>query len=666
MNVRVKIRLLALGLLLLAVRCAIAQQANGAMFAVSDGKGQISLLWFPPASQWPGGGWRLTDSTGQILAPKIGMADETTLQQLSVEDADAVRRLPGVLANSDTSPKRMQLFNIIGLRALTDLAYAQALGISKTLQDIAPGSRTYSVQGLDASGNPNGVQLTSPAVDAGVATALPPSPDGVQIKSDERGVLLSWPPPVVNQQLPAIAYVVERDGSGQVGAAVSAKPVVPGVKWDPKIPLLLDPNAPPNEMLTYRVYCIDAFGRRSNPASIRIFFPDYHALEPPQPVTATSDAGKVTVSWPVDQKPDLAGFIVERAFLYDGPYEALTAQAVPAGTSQYEDDGVRAGTSYYYRVRAVNSRGDLGGPSAAAVVVAKGTGTPPKVDGLAVDAGQTRVRLTWKPVGFPVAGYFVERRAVASAGAAEQWARLNARVTPEPLYDDMLGMTSDVTMEYHVLAVGFDNAEGTPSDSVHAVVPDRSIPEPPSITAASGADGKSQIGFTPALPAARSVQFLVLRSGSEADLGVVIGDPLAGDTREFTDLYVSPGERYWYRLVAVGANGNRSDPTQAVAIRVGSPQLPPPAAPTASYTTDPFPHIALQFAAPPAGLNLIVERQDAQSDAWIRIAGPLAQQNANDNNVPASGSASYRISYVSADGKVGPASPVATVSSPGK
>ena len=315
------------------------------------------------------GGWKLTDSTGQTLAPKIGMADETALQGLSVEDADAVRRLPGVLANPDTSPKRMQLFNIIGLRALTDPAFARALGIAWTLQNVSPGSRTYSVQGLDASGNPSGVQLTSPAVDAGVATALPPSPDGVQIKSDERGVLLSWPPPVVNQQLPAIAYVVERDGGGQTGAAVAAKPVVPGVKWDPKIPLLLDPNAPPNEMLTYRVYCVDAFGRRSNPASIRIFFPDYHALEPPQPVTATSDTGKVTVSWPATQKPNLAGYVVERAFLFDGPYEALTAQALPAGTSQYEDDGVRAGTSYYYRVRAVNSRGDLGGPSAAAVVV---------------------------------------------------------------------------------------------------------------------------------------------------------------------------------------------------------------------------------------------------------------------------------------------------------
>jgi hypothetical protein len=663
---RLKFRSVLAVVILLAVRNAFAQQANGAMFAVSDGKGQISLLWFPPASQWPGGGWKLTDSAGQTLAPKISMADETTLQGLSVEDADAVRRLPGVVTNPDASPKRMQLFNIIGLRALTDPAYARALGIAWTVQNVAPGSKTYKVQGLDASGNPSVVQLTSPAVDAGVATALPPSPDGVQIKSDERGVLLSWPPPVVNQQLPAIAYVVERDGGGQNGAAVTAKPVVPGVKWDPKIPLLLDRNAPPNEMLTYRVYCVDAFGRRSNPASIRIFFPDFHALEPPQPVTATSDTGRVIVSWPADQKPNLAGYIVERAFLFDGPYEALTAQAVPAGTTQYEDDGVRGGTSYYYRVRAVNSRGDLGDPSTAAVVVAKGSGSPPKVDGLVADAGQTRVRLTWKAVDFPVAGYFVERRVIASVGAAEQWARLNARVTPEPLYDDMVGMTSDVSMEYHVLAVGFDNAEGMPSNSVRVVVPDHSIPEPPSITGASGAGGKSQISFTPALPAARSAQFLVLRSGSEADLGVVVGDPLPGDARQFTDLYVSPGEKYWYRLVAVGANGNRSDPTQAVALRVGSPELPTPAAPTASYSIDPFPHVALQFAAPPAGVNVIVERQDAQSDAWIRIAGPIAQQTANDNNVPPSGSVSYRISYVSADGKVGPASPVATVSVPGK
>lgn len=659
-----KIRLL-LVVLLLAVRSTVAQQASGAIFAVSDGKGQISLLWIPPPSQWPAGGWKLSDSTGQTLTAKIAMADETTLQALPVEDADAIRRLPGVLTTPDTSKKRAQLFNIVGLRALTDPAYARALGIAWTGQNVAAGSRTYTVVGLDASGNPSGMQLTSPAVDASVATALPPSPDGVQTQSDERGVLLSWPPPAENRQLPAIAYVVERDGGGQTGAAVTAKPIVPGVKWDAKIPLLLDSNAPPNEMLTYRVYCVDAFGRRSEPASIKIFFPDYHALEPPQPVTAASGVGKIVVSWPAAQKPNLAGYLVERAMLFDGPYEALQAQALPAGSSQFEDDGVLGGTTYYYRVRAVNSRGDLGTPSTPAEAQAKNPGGPPKVDGLAADAGQTRVRLTWKPVEFPVAGYFVERR-VASGGSAEQWVRMNARVTPEPLFDDMLGGTSDVTFEYHVLAVAYDNAEGAPSNSVQVVVADKSIPEPPSITASSGEDGKAQISFVPALPLERTIQFLVLRSGSEKDLGVVIGDPLTADARQFTDLYVSPHESYWYRLVAVGKNGNRSDPTEPVVIRVGSPQMAAPAAPTASYTTDPYPHIALQFPLPPAGLNVIVERQDGQSDAWIRIAGPMSAQSAVDNKVPASGSASYRISYVSADGKVGPASPSTPVAAPGK
>ena len=236
----VKIRLLVIALLLFGVKQMLAQQANGAMFAVSNGKGQISLLWFPPPSQWPAGGWKLIDSTGQTLAPKIAMADENALQALSVEDADAIRRMPSVLATRDASPKRAQLFNIVGLRAMIDPAYAKAIGISWTLQNVPAGSRTYSVQGIDVGGSPSGPLLTSPAVDSHVPTALPPSPDGLQSKTDERGVLLSWAPPTENRQLPAIAYVIERDGGGQNGAAVTAKPIVPGVKWDPKIPLALD------------------------------------------------------------------------------------------------------------------------------------------------------------------------------------------------------------------------------------------------------------------------------------------------------------------------------------------------------------------------------------------------------------------------------------------
>jgi hypothetical protein len=82
--------------------------------------------------------------------------------------------------------------------------------------------------------------------------------------------------------------------------------------------------------------------------------------------------------------------------------------------------------------------------------------------------------------------------------------------------------------------------------------------------------------------------------------------------------------------------------------------------------------VVLQFHPPPAGLTLIVERQDQTSDdqtrndrtnnGWIRIAGPMTAQTATDNHVPASASLGYRISYVSADGKIGPASTVVTIS----
>jgi hypothetical protein len=166
----------------------------------------------------------------------------------------------------------------------------------------------------------------------------------------------------------------------------------------------------------------------------------------------------------------------------------------------------------------------------------------------------------------------------------------------------------------------------------------------------------------------------------------VIGDPLPGNSRQFTDLYVSPGEKYWYRLVAVDKNGNRSDPTRPVALRVGSPQIPAPTAPIAKYASTPYPHVVVQFQPPPSGLSLIVERQiqssliqagedqtgksqpgtDPTKNGWIRIAGPMTGQTITDNTLPQSASAAYRIAYATAEGTVGPASPAVTVANPDK
>lgn len=639
----------------LAVAAATAQENSGTIFAASDGKGHVSLFWFPPTSQWPAGGWKLSDSTGQVLVPQIKMGESMALDALSVEDRDTIQRLSSVFAAPDSSPQRKNLIAILSLRAFSEPNFARALGLSWTLDNAAPGGRTYKVEGLDAAGKTI-VPMTSSAVDSAQPSALPPAPDSVQARVDRDGVSLFWNPPADNRQRSVIAYAIERDGGGQSAAPVIAKPAVVGLRWDPKRPLVVDRNAPANEMLTYRVFSVDVFGRRSEGSSIRIFFPDFHALEPPDPVTANAEAGTVVVSWKAGNKPNLAGYVVERALLHDGPYEALAAQPLPPSIAQYEDDEVRGGTTYYYRVRAVNSRGDLGTPSAAAAAQPKNPSGPPKVEGLAADVGQTRVRLTWKPVAYPLSGYFIERRAITGLAQAENWVRLNSHVTPEPQYDDYLGLTSDTKMEYRILAVAFDNAEAPPSDVVQVLIADRSLPAEPSITATSGADGKVNISFEPASPPEKTAQFLVLRSGRADDLGVVIGDPLLASARTFTDLYVSAGTSYWYRLVAVDKNGNRSDPTRPVVVRVGPPVISKPAPPSLQVVSTPYPHVALQFAQLPAGFKVIVERQDQPDGPWLRIAGPMLASAASDNSAPPSKNSAYRISYVAANGAVGPPS----------
>src|SRR5262249_58578220 len=123
-----------------------------------------------------------------------------------------------------------------------------------------------------------------------------------------------WEPRVAEtRQLPVIGYAVERDGT-----AVTSKPVVVGTHFDAKSSLVLDRAAPPNEMLSYQVFSVDVFGRRSEPGSIRFFFPDFRALVPPDPVAAAPAAGKVVVSWKSKLKANLSGWVVERAYLESG------------------------------------------------------------------------------------------------------------------------------------------------------------------------------------------------------------------------------------------------------------------------------------------------------------------------------------------------------------
>ncbi len=635
------------------------EEAKGALFAASNGKGQIQLLWIPPLGQWPHGGWQIADGQGKVVVERVTFADPEAMKALNEKDAAQLNKLAVDFRSASTPQKQAAVLGIVGLRAMSDPAFARAAGLAWTLNDVPHGTRSYRVTGLGASGQPTAVVLASAPVDSSLATPLPPSPPNIRAEVQKGGVQLFWSPVPQDRKLPVIGYWVER-GNGPQVTAVLDKPIIRGIQWNTKIPGIVDERAPTEAQVAYRIYSLDLFGRKSAAAETTVFVPDLNALVPPEPVSASAQVGKNVIQWTPLRNPNTVGYVVERANLSTGPYETLTAKGVSATTSTYQDTDVRGGTSYYYRIRSVGPRGDLGRPSHSAQAQPMNVGKPPRPANLKADAGSSRVRLTWDAVKFPVAGYLVQRKN-PSLGPTAPWSQLNSRVTAEPLYDDYYGLNTSGKLLYRIIAVGFDNQESSPGEEVEAALAGQVSPPTPHILGADGSGGKIVLSFSPALPAEKTAQFLVLRGGTHEDAGLVIGDPLPAAARSFEDTHVQAGQDYWYRLVALDTNGNRSDPSQAAVIRVGTPALPAAPAPAVAYSASPFPHMKISFPQPPAGLGVVVQRRAKLEASWLTLTGPAVATEALDAN-PLTGEVLYRIVYQAEDGAQGPPTNPVTVS----
>ncbi|MEQ6903854.1 LamG-like jellyroll fold domain-containing protein, partial [Nocardioides sp. YIM 152588] len=179
--------------------------------------------------------------------------------------------------------------------------------------------------------------------------------------------------------------------------------------------------------------------------------PDTTAPTAPSALTATAvGPARVDLSW--DAATDdvaVAGYRVERC---TGAGCTDFAQvAAPTGTT-YSDTGLSAGTTYVYRVRAVDTAGNVGGASGvvSAVTASPDTTAPSAPSGLAATAsGPTTVDLTWDAATDDVAvtGYRVER--CTGAGCTD-FTQVGA---PGGVGFGDAGLSADTVYRYRVRAV---------------------------------------------------------------------------------------------------------------------------------------------------------------------------------------------------------------------
>jgi hypothetical protein len=642
--------------------CAGIAVADDKIIGASLGGRVVELLWVPEDLSWPAGGWRLerigADGAAKLVKDKVGPGlDRQALGKLPAAERRGIDSFAGKLRDGTlTDNEREAADTIFVIAAILKPDHGRALGLRYRESNVPNGVVRYRLTALDADGNEIR-NVESATVDTRQRTPLPPTPEEARADIAGEGVVVSWNAPPVSEVAPVAGYRLLRV-DGNKATNLTPELLLKGKAVERVI--YLDREASRDRALTYVLTSVDLFGRVSAPVRIPLPLGEIARAIAPEGLSGEAGVESAALSWSAVRHPGVRGYALERSLFAGGPYEVVTPSGLELGVLAYSDEGLRAASTYYYRVRVFDAEGNLGRPSLPVRVVPLSSGRPGAPADLKAEAGRTRVELTWAEPEKPVAGYFVYRRLKDE----REWKRLNGVVTPETLYYDRFepGAFSSAELLYRVQAIGYDDAEGAFSREVRVAVADTALPSVPRIVDASGEGGVATLHFALGDASAKGARFIVLRSAAEDSLPEPVGEPVAAEESEYVDSAVEAGASYWYRVVALDAAGNRSDESDSVIVTVFPGDLPKPPKPAVAYRARPFPYVALTLRNLPEKLTAMVEAR-ADGGKWLIVAGPLgASGTVNLTQLPESASAiEYRVYYLAANGARGGASEPVTV-----
>lgn len=620
---------------------ATAQERETQVAATSDGRGGILVIWGAPDNVLPAAGFRVVrTANGQSTTLFDGRRpgdDEEAMARLSAGDQKAVASLRG----------KRQPLGLLMATAVGNFDFARALGLA--LRDANPpaGRVNYTVEGVG----------TSRAVSVTDAPAAPQPPSDLEANVTRDGVTIGAkkPAPAAVESTAVTYYLYRAPAASQNWTRVSPRPVIPG-----NVLVLVD-DAPPavETNFVYAVTSRNVFGIESaQSAPALVFVPDFAALDAPKNVTAAASPGSVRVTWEKESNPNTAGFVVYRAPNVGGPYTRLTQRPVTA--REFVDATTRPGTSNYYQVASVNTRGEEGGPSLPSVTLAIAAKPPAAPADVTAERKTGRILLRWTaPESQDLQGYRVER----DAGDGE-WTIITPTPATDARFDDRLPVGVIGVMKYRVSAVGMDGQVSAPSTVVTVPLPRAHAPATPEITSISGMNGRVVVEWRPTGERGEATHYLVLRSTAKQDEGVIVSPAqIAHPAVRFTDTRVTAGSRYYYRVVAFDAAANRSAASEPAAVHVGAPELPALAAPQLRYEAKPYPRVVAAFKLPPDFDGRVVLERRSPSGNWTVVTAPSAEGATQlIDTRPVSGARSaYRLVTVGANGSIGGVSGVTEI-----
>ena len=645
---------------LIAIAASLAAQERRPpnIVVIVDAQRGALVRWSMPQGAFPPGGFQLARVSANGASRIVATLRPGDLAQAPALSPDRQKTASDFLALLNDASKLTgeQAENArmaIQFAVASDPDLAAFLGLSYEDREAPRGETvTYVVSRVDAAGRAGTFASAAPTVIT--PTRLPDPPQDLRAEVAREGVAFFWsPPPVAAGTARAVTYEIrKREGARMV--LVTPRPVLRVTSPDADFAGVVDAHPAVESTNAYTITSLDLFGRRGPESKpLEVFAPDFSALDPPTSVIASSLQGNALVTWQAPTNANRKGWKVVRSTQPDGIGPILTT--VPTTDPRLVDSGVAAGTTYYYRVTAVNRRDEEGKPRLSPAVSIRSARPPAAPTALAATVKTGRVIVTWTPSADVVAGYQVER-----SPDGREWTLLTSIAGSEPRYVDAIPSDTTGTLQYRVIAWARDDTPSAASTPLVVTLPDHNPPATPILQSIDGTGGTITLRFLARGGAGDATQYVVLRGDAEDEPGIVVGSGLLGNgTQTFVDSEVLAGGLYFYRLVAVDAAGNRSDPNDPPnAIRAASPPLTKPAPPKVRLDLKPFRRVAIDIPpSPNASVLYGIERRT--SDArWEWIQGPLpaTTTRAFDNTPPKSGIVAYRIVAISIDGTPGPAS----------
>ncbi len=629
------------------------------IWTYSDGKGSIKVFWLP-GKTWSRGGWRLEkiqNGKTVLLGDKIFPGyNKKALGRLSAKKIKQIKKLSTQIKSGKIKNQMANLAKFVfGANAASDLDFGLALGLRYNDNSKSKGARFYRISAL----NKNGKVIAwakSKSINPYKKSKPPMSISKLKATVKLDGVSLAWAKPKLDKDNPVIGYSIQRvDPDGSVENLTDKTLIVAQNVFKNRSSIITDRNAPVEKTVKYRVYSVGFFANKSKPIEIKVFVEDLSALMSPENILIKNGKEKAYLSWSKNPSPYCAGYLIERSFLSKGPYTVLTPKGLMQDTTKFTDKNLRAGTAYYYRIRSINTRGKIGSPSYAKMAVPTSTSLPPVITGLKADVGVSEIKLAWDKPKTDVAGYLVYRR----PNGAKKWSQLNNYVIPDEFYEDSYSASTYGAFDYRIVTVGNDTAQSRPSKPVHVELIDSISPNPPYITNIDTSGGDVKISFKAAPPYNDIDYFLLIRSVSPDDAGLVIGDKIPKTKHQIVDKFVKYGQRYWYRLVAVDKSGNRSNFSQSRTVVAQNPPIPIPKAPKLTYIDKPIPHIEIKIDFIPKHFIAVIEKKQGKN--WKFVATSTETKPINDIKIKKKQNLSYRVFYRAKNGVEGRASKITNI-----